>query len=64
MHQKSVKFVIIVTLKILVLNMNHIFVIVVIDGLMQKAMNFIDVTIVSIKGSDCRIYFWYMSKDD
>ena len=63
-HEKNVIFVIIVTLKILVLNMNHIFVIVVIDGLMQKAMNFIDVTIVSIKGSDCRIYFWYMSKDD
>ena len=31
---------------------------------MQKAMNFNDVTIVSIKGSDYRIHFWYMSKDD
>ena len=31
---------------------------------MQKAMNFNDVDIVSIKGSDCRIHFWYMSKDD
>ena len=29
--------------------------------LMQNAMNFNDVTIVSIKGSDNRIHFWYMS---
>ena len=33
-------------------------------GLMQKAINFNDVSIVSIKGSDYRIHFWYMSKDD
>ena len=33
-------------------------------ALMQKAMNFNDVAIVSIKKSDCRIHFWYMSKDD
>ena len=33
-------------------------------GLMQKAMNFNDVTIVSGKESDYRIHFWYMSKDD
>ena len=32
--------------------------------LMQKAINFNDVTIVSIKGSDYRIHFWYMSKND
>ena len=31
---------------------------------MQKVMNFNDVAIVSIKGSDHRIHFWYMSKDD
>ena len=31
---------------------------------MQKAVNFIDVSIVSIKGSDYRIHFWYTSKDD
>ena len=31
---------------------------------MQKAMNFNDVAIVSIKGSNYRIHFWYMSKDD
>ena len=31
---------------------------------MQKATNFNDVAIVSIKGSDYRIHFWYMSKDD
>ena len=32
--------------------------------LMQKAMNFNDVAIVSIKGIDCKIHFWYMSKND
>ena len=31
---------------------------------MQKAMNFDGVTIVSVKRSDYRIHFWYMSKDD
>ena len=33
-------------------------------NLMQKSMSFNDVAIVSIKGSDYRIHFWYMSKDD
>ena len=33
-------------------------------GLMQKAINFNDAAIASIKGSDYRIHFWYMSKDD
>ena len=32
--------------------------------LMQKAMNFNDVAIVSVKGNDYRNYFWYMSKND
>ena len=32
--------------------------------LIQKAMNFNDVAIVSIKESDYRIQFWYMSKND
>ena len=31
--------------------------------LMQKAMTFKDVAIVSIKGNDYRIHFWYTSKD-
>ena len=31
---------------------------------MQKAMNFNDGVIVSVKGNDYRIRFWYMSKDD
>ena len=31
---------------------------------MQKAMNFNEVAIVSVKGSDYRIYFWYVSKND
>ena len=33
-------------------------------SLMQKAANFNDAAIVSIKGSDSRIYVWYMSKID
>ena len=32
--------------------------------LMQKAMNFNYVTIVSVKGNDYRIHFWYVSKND
>ena len=32
--------------------------------LMQKVMSFNDAAIVSIKSSDYRIHFWYMSKDD
>ena len=32
--------------------------------LMQKAMNFNNVAIVSIKGNDYRIHVWYMSKDE
>ena len=32
--------------------------------LIQKTMNFNDAAILSIKGDDYRIYFWYMSKDD
>ena len=31
---------------------------------MQKVITFNDVAIVSIKGNDYRIHFWYMSKDD
>ena len=31
---------------------------------MQKAMNFNDVVIVSIKGNNYRIHFWCMGKDD
>ena len=32
--------------------------------LMQKAMSFNDFAIVSVKGNDCRIIFWHMSKDE
>ena len=32
--------------------------------LMQKTMNFNDVAIVSIKGSDYRIHVWYISRSD
>ena len=31
---------------------------------MLKAMSFNDVAIVSNKGNDYRIHFWYMSKND
>ena len=31
---------------------------------MQKAMNFNDIAIFSIKENDYRIHFWYMIKDD
>ena len=34
------------------------------NDLMQKAMNFNEVAIVSITGNDHRIHFWYMSKGD
>ena len=33
-------------------------------NLMQKAVNFNDVAIVSVKLSGYRIHFWYMSKYD
>ena len=32
--------------------------------LMQKAMNFNNVAVVSVKESDYRINFWFASKDD
>ena len=33
-------------------------------GLMQKAISFNDVAIAYVKGSDYRIHFWYISKDN
>ena len=33
-------------------------------NLIQKAMNFNKFPISSVKGSDFRIHFWHMSKDD
>ena len=32
--------------------------------LMQKALSFNNVNIVSVKCNDYRIHFWYMDKDD
>ena len=32
--------------------------------LMRKSVSFNDAAVVSIKGSDYRIHFWYMSKSD
>ena len=48
------------------LNMSHIFTMVIVmqKAINAKAINFNDVAIVSDKGSDYRIYFWYMSKND
>ena len=34
------------------------------DDLVQKAIRFKNAAIVSIKGNDYRIPFWYMSKND
>ena len=34
------------------------------DDLMQKSLNFDDIANVSIKGSDYKINFWYISKND
>ena len=31
---------------------------------MQKAMNFNDIAITFVKGSDYRIHFWYVNKND
>ena len=31
---------------------------------MQRAMNFNDAAVVSFNGSDYRIHFWYMIKND
>ena len=57
MHQKSVIFVIIgFKYEPYLCNGCH--------GLMQKAINFNDVAIISIKESDYIIHFWYMSKDE
>ena len=62
MHQKSVIFTIIVFLdkkfnyEPYLCNGCH--------DLMQKAMSFNDVAIVSVKVNDYRIHFWYMSKDE
>ena len=61
--QKSVIFVTIGNLKILILNMSLIFAMDCRD-LMQKAMSFNNVVIVYVKGNSYRIHFWYMSKDD
>ena len=33
-------------------------------NLMEKDMNFNNVAIVSDKGNDYRVHFWYMNKDD
>ena len=42
--------------------MNHVFAMVV--KIYAKSFEFTDVAIVSVKGSDYRIHFWYMNKDD
>ena len=62
MLQMNVTLVIIGIFGMKFLSMSHLW-----NGfhkLVQKAMNFNDITIFSIKGSDYKIRFWYMSKDD
>ena len=62
MHQKSVIFA---TLVLLDKNFNYEpYLCNGCHDLMQKAMNVNNVTIVSIKGNDYRIHFWYVSKDE
>ena len=56
MHQKNVIFFIIGILKMFFLK-NEPYLCNGFHGLMQKAMNFNDAAIVSIKGSDYRIHF-------
>ena len=63
-HQKNVKFIIISTLKILVLNIYEPHLCNGCHGLLQKAVIFNNVAIVYVKGSAYRINFWYISKDD
>ena len=63
MHQKSVIFAIIG----IFLDKNFNYEPYLCNGchyLMQKAINFNDVAIASIKGNYHRLDFWYMSKDD
>ena len=63
MHQNTVTFVIIV----IFLDKNFKYEPYLWNGchdLMQEALNFNNIAIVSIKGSHYRIHFWYMSKDD
>ena len=63
-HQKNGMFVIIGTIKILVLSYDFTISLQWLSCLMQKAINFNDAAIGSVKGSSYRIHFWYMSKDD
>ena len=35
-----------------------------VHDLIQRAMSFNNIVVVHVKGSACRIHFWYMSKDD
>ena len=62
MQQKYVIFIIIGTFQIRILYKPYLC-----NGcpdLMQEAINFNNVTIVSVKGSDYRLCFWFMSKND
>ena len=63
MHQKNVAFVIIA----IFLDKGFKYEPYLCNGchhLMQKAVNFNNVAIFSVKESDYRIHFWYMSKND
>ena len=62
-NQKNVKFLIIGTLKILVLNMNYIF-LMLFMVYCKKPVSFNNIAIFYVKGSAYRINFWYISKND
>ena len=62
MYQKSVTFVTIGTFWVKNLNMRIS--VLGCHDLVQKAMNFTNVAIISVKGSHYRINFWYISKND
>ena len=63
MYQKSVKFIIIGTLKIVFLNMNHIFAMVVMVSCKELLVSMM-LLFFYVKEGAYRIQFWYLSKDD
>ena len=59
-HQNNVCFVIIDTLKMLDLNLNHMFVI----NVMMTAYELNNISILNVKGIDFRFILWGISRDE
>ena len=59
-HQNNVCFVIIDTLKMLDLNLNHMFVI----NVMMTAYELNNISILNVKGIDFRCILWGISRDE